>query len=97
MPKRASSDPIFRALTSRGLELPAHTSEVGSNLASDKHYDQIAFFPGETKSCFRQMGVFDFDAVLFRALWESRSKKDYDAYLRYYISDHRPLWMELAV
>ena len=97
MPKKDTSDPIFRALTSRGLQLPEHTSEVGSSLASDKHYDQIAFFPGATKNCFRQMGVFDFDAVLFRRLWERRGKADYDRYVRYYISDHRPLWMELAV
>jgi hypothetical protein len=41
-----TSDAIIGALTSKGLELPAHASEVGSNLASDKHYDQIAFFPG---------------------------------------------------
>jgi len=97
MPKREASDPIFRALTSKGLELPAHTTEVGSNLASDKHYDQIAFFPGQTKNCFKQMGVFDFDEVLFKELWESRTKKEYDAYIRYYISDHRLLWMELRV
>jgi hypothetical protein len=99
MPKRAPGDPIFTALTSRGLELPAHTSSVGSNLASDKHYDQIAFFPGETKACFRQMGVFDFDTVAFATLWNdpARSKSDFRAFVRYYISDHRPLWMELAI
>jgi hypothetical protein len=89
---------IFRALTSKGLELPAHTSEVGSNLASDKHYDQIAFFPGATKDCFKQMGVFDFDSVVFRTLWNDaqRSPADFRAYVRYYLSDHRPLWMELG-
>ena len=99
MPKRAPTDPIFQALTRQGLELPAHTSEVGSNLASDKHYDQIAFFPGQTKDCFRQMGVFDFDAVVFKTLWEdpARSPADFRAYVRYYLSDHRPLWMELGV
>jgi endonuclease/exonuclease/phosphatase family metal-dependent hydrolase len=99
MPKRAPGDPIFRALTSKGLELPAHTSEVGSNLASDKHYDQMAFFPGATKACFKQMGVFDFDSVVFRTLWDDpqRSPADFRAYVRYYLSDHRPLWMELGV
>jgi endonuclease/exonuclease/phosphatase family metal-dependent hydrolase len=97
MPKRDAKDPIYKALMARGLELPEHTSEVGSNLSSDKHYDQIAFFPGETKKCFKRMGVFDFDMALFRNLWESRSEAEYRAYVRYYISDHRPLWMELAV
>ena len=99
MPKRDPADPIFKALTARGLLLPEHTSEVGSNLASDKHYDQIAFFPGATRNCFRQMGVFDFDMALFRDLWENpgRTEAQYRSYVRYHISDHRPLWMELAV
>lgn len=99
MPKREPGDPVFAALTSRGLQLPEHTSEVGSNLASDKHYDQIAFFPGATRDCFRQMGVFDFDGVVFKTLWDdpARSKADFRAYVRYYLSDHRPLWMELGV
>ena len=99
MPKKDPADPIYKALTSRGLELPDHTSEVGSNLASDKHYDQIAFFPGQTKNCFRQMGVFDFDMAVFRSLWDDpkRSEADYRRYVRYYLSDHRPLWMELNV
>jgi len=72
MPKAEPGDPVFAALTSRGLELPAHSSEVGSNLASDKHYDQIAFFPGATRDCFTQLGVFDFDAVVFKSLWDDR-------------------------
>lgn len=99
MPRREAGDPIYAALTSRGLELPDHTSEVGSNLASDKHYDQIAFFPGATRDCFRQMGVFDFDTVVFKTLWDdpARSKADFRACVRYYLSDHRPLWMELGV
>ena len=25
---------------------------------------------------------------------DSRGEKDYNAYLRYYLSDHRPMWME---
>jgi hypothetical protein len=70
---------------------------MGSNLSSDKHYDQIAFFPGNTKDCFRQMGVFDFDSVILPTLWSSRGKADFNQYMRYYFSDHRPLWMELSV
>jgi endonuclease/exonuclease/phosphatase family metal-dependent hydrolase len=99
MPKKDEKDPIFKALTSKGLELPAHTSEVGSNLNSDKHYDQIAFFPGQTKNCFQQMGVFDFDMAVFKALWDdpNRTEAEFKGYVRYFISDHRPLWMELVV
>lgn len=99
MPKRGARDPVYRALTSRGLEVPDHGSGLGSNLRSDKHYDQVAFFPGETKNCFSGgMGVFDFDGVVFPELWDGgRRKKSFNAYLRYYLSDHRPLWMELNI
>jgi hypothetical protein len=38
LPKTLPGDPIFEALTKRGLHLPQHTSEVGSSIASDNHY-----------------------------------------------------------
>lgn len=95
MPKVSPSDPIFKALTSKGLHLPQHTSQVGSNLQSDKHYDQIAFFPGETQDDFTgNHGVFDFDQVVFADMWQNRSETDFNAYVKYYLSDHRPMWME---
>jgi endonuclease/exonuclease/phosphatase family metal-dependent hydrolase len=95
MPKCEPGDPIFDALTRRGLELPGHSSGIGSSIASDNRYDQIAFFPGGTKDCFiGEMGVFDFDGVIFPDLWHGRGQGDFNAYLRYYISDHRPMWMQ---
>jgi endonuclease/exonuclease/phosphatase family metal-dependent hydrolase len=98
LPKAVVGDPIFDQLTARGLELPAHSTQIGSAIASDSHYDQIAFFPGETQAQFTgAMGVFDFDGALFRTLWESRSRADFLAYMRYYVSDHRPLWAEFAI
>ena len=97
MPKKAKGDPIYNALTAKGLMLPEHTSKVGSNLKGDKEYDQVAFFPGKTENCFKQSGVFDFDKVLFKALWDSRTDQEYWSYVRYYVSDHRPLWMELEL
>jgi endonuclease/exonuclease/phosphatase family metal-dependent hydrolase len=98
LPKAVQGDPIFDQLTARGLELPAHSSAIGSAIASDSHYDQIAFFPGATAAQFTgQLGVFDFDGALFKTLWESRSRADFLAYLRYYVSDHRPMWAEFAI
>jgi endonuclease/exonuclease/phosphatase family metal-dependent hydrolase len=95
MPKVARSDPIYRALTSKGLHLPQHTSQMGSNLKSDKHYDQIAFFPGATQADFTgNHGVFDFDAVVFPDLWQNRGQVDFNKYVKYYLSDHRPMWIE---
>lgn len=53
MPKKEPGDPIYDALTKRGLVLPQHSSDMGSNLAGDSHYDQIAFFPGTTMDRLR--------------------------------------------
>src|SRR5262245_45722833 len=38
MPKNQQGDPVFGALTKLGLELPAHSSEIGSSIASDNHF-----------------------------------------------------------
>jgi endonuclease/exonuclease/phosphatase family metal-dependent hydrolase len=96
LPKTEPGDRIYAALTSRGLELPPHTSQIGSAIASDNHYDQIAFFPGDTHDRFTgKMNVFDFDGALFRDLWNSRrTREQFLAYVRFHISDHRPLWAE---
>ena len=95
MPKREKGDPIFDALTRLGLELPTHSTEVASSISTDNHYDQVAYFPGESADLLERTGVFDYDTVVFKALWESRPEKDFKAYCRYYISDHRPLWVQL--
>jgi hypothetical protein len=73
--------------------LPPHSTQIGSSIAEDAHYDQIAFFPGPTQDQFTgNSGVFDYDGGLFRALYRNRGLKDFLAYCRYYVSDHRPLW-----
>ncbi len=99
LPKLDAGDPVYSALTRRGLHLPQHSTQMGSNLAGDKHYDQIAFFPGPTQAACLRSGVFDFDGSIFRTLWDDpqRSKQDFFNYVRYYISDHRPLWAEFQI
>lgn len=92
MPQAAWGDPIYAALVARGLYIPPHSTEVGgTNLAGNRHYDQIAFFPGPTQDANTAVGVFDFDGALFAHLWETRPES-FNAYLRYYISDHRIMW-----
>jgi len=97
MPKRMPGDPIFNALTKLGLELPEHSTQIASSISTDAQYDQIAFFPETTQRCFTGLkGVFDYDTVIFRDLWQNGvNKKNFKAYLRYYISDHRPMWVQL--
>lgn len=99
MPSFDEDDEIFKILKRNGLELPKHrTNLVGSNLAGDNHYDEIAFFPRRTRQDFTgRMGVYDFDGALFDDLWsddDKEQRKRFYQYLRYYIADHRPMWAE---
>jgi len=95
LPKAEPGDRIFDALVALGLETPPHSSQIGSAIASDSHYDQIAFFPGTTKDRFTgACNVFDFDGALFQDLWQQRTQARFQAYVRYHLSDHRPLWAE---
>jgi len=97
LPKVQAGDRIFDALVSLGLQLPPHTSQIGSAIASDNHYDQIAFFPTGAQTRFTgQCNVFDFDGALFRDLWNdpNRTPSQFLEYARFHISDHRPLWAE---
>lgn len=97
MPKAEPGDPIYSVLRKRGLEKPEHSTRIGSTIASDKEYDQLMFFPNKSKQEFTgKAGVFDFDGAIFPQLWSSRTQKQFNAYLRYYISDHRPLWAQFS-
>jgi endonuclease/exonuclease/phosphatase family metal-dependent hydrolase len=100
LPKREESDPIYRALTRKGLHLPPHSTKVGgSNLNDDAQYDQMAVFPGPMEEAIERSGVFDFDGALFRGLWGPTAKEQsrFRSYVKYYLSDHRPLWAALKV
>ncbi|MBI5876196.1 MAG: endonuclease/exonuclease/phosphatase family protein [Chloroflexi bacterium] len=97
MPRSNPGDPIFDALTRFGLELPDHSTQIASSIMSDANYDQVAFLPATTRDLFTgKKGVFDFDNALFPALWAGGANAEkFKAYLRYYISDHRPMWVQV--
>jgi hypothetical protein len=95
-PTSAGGEINYGALTNKGLILPPHSTAVGSAIASDNCYDQVAMLADTTQRWLVDVGVFDFDAVIFPDLWSGRGEKDFKAYLRYYISDHRPLWVKLS-
>jgi endonuclease/exonuclease/phosphatase family metal-dependent hydrolase len=97
MPKAQPTDPIYKVLTRFGLEVPNYSTAMGSSIASDAHYDQIAFFPGTTRQDFTgQTGVFDYDKVVFPDLWQA-SEARFKTYCKYYVSDHRPMWAQFAI
>jgi endonuclease/exonuclease/phosphatase family metal-dependent hydrolase len=97
LPKWADAkDPIRKALTKRGLRRPDHSARIASAIASDSDYDQILVVPGLV-SRVKSAGVFDYDGGIFPGLFQTRTEKQFNAYLRYYISDHRPIWSEIDI
>ncbi len=100
LPLMEADDPIYSILIKHGLQPTEHSTQIGttlkpesSNLKAIRQYDQIAFFPKTNSFYTKTTGVFDYDDVIFKKLWETKKKLgDFNAYLRYYISDHRPLW-----
>ena len=96
LPMIDEKNKIYKALVARGLQLPDHTSRIYSNITDDKMYDQIAFLP-DSKSKIISHGVFPFDNAAFADIYNSKTKAEFKSYMRYYLSDHRPMWMELDI
>lgn len=91
-----TNDPIRRALTRRGLRRPEHGTRIASAIASDSDYDQILVVPG-LAGRVRSAGVFDYDGGVFKSLWDDHGETRFKAYLRYYLSDHRPVWSQIDI
>ena len=96
LPKIDKDDIIYKALVNRGLQLPDHTSLIYSNINNDQQYDQIAFLPG-TKSRILSDGIFPFDNAAFADIYNTKTAVAFRGYIKYYISDHRPMWIELNI
>lgn len=102
MPSFDNDDPIYKPIKSYGFKAPLHETHnaEGSNLAGDKYYDQIFFLPKHVNDSFSgKIGVFDFDNALFQDFWNQHAddkagKEKFHQYIRYYLSDHRPLWAQ---
>ena len=84
----------MRALEKNGFTIPENLRREKTNLAGDKHYDQIALQPAKKMVEIGASGVFDFDEVVFRKSHEDRDiyrpfmtkakKKKGGALTRYY-------------
>jgi endonuclease/exonuclease/phosphatase family metal-dependent hydrolase len=96
LPRAETGDAIYAALTKRGLSLPPHTTRIPTNVSNSADYDQIAVTPG-LKSKVRKMGVFDFDSAVFSDIFNAATPGYWRRCAKYYISDHRPLWMQLEL
>ena len=98
-PRPEEGDPIYDALVRRGLRLPKHSTEMGSSIKKDLHYDQIAFFPpgASEQALVRASRCSTSTAPLFEDLWEARGRTTTSTTSATDISDHRLLWAEFAV
>ena len=96
LPRLHPGDTLHQQFVDLGMMLPEHeTHVVRTNFARDRHYDAMAFFPAQTADNFTgTLGVFDFDQVVFEDLYQDDPVRFYQ-YVRYCLSDHRPLWIEL--
>jgi endonuclease/exonuclease/phosphatase family metal-dependent hydrolase len=100
------TDATMQALTESGFLVPEELQSLpGSNVARNKHYDQIAYL----KSLSRmkptgKAGVFDFFEHVYRFDQENEyvaergsrgsSFKDWRSYR---MSDHLPMWIEFSI
>lgn len=96
LPRADKGDPIFDALTKRGLRIPPHDSRIPTNVSRDKDYDQVTVVPGLKKK-IKQSGVFDFDEVIFSKIYDPVAPAYWRRCAKYYISDHRPVWSQLEL
>ncbi|RYZ65971.1 MAG: hypothetical protein EOP08_05840 [Proteobacteria bacterium] len=108
-----STDVTYSAITDAGFEVPAALQDIpGSNVPKNKKYDQMALLPGGPLQCTGRAGVLDYYESVYRTRDErSYAKAMREAYAgskdpaQYYrsrwrtfqMSDHLPMWMELAV
>ncbi len=96
LPRAEPGDPLYEALTRRGLRIPPHETRVPTNVSRDSDYDQLAIVP-HLQRHIADSGVFDFDAVLFGEIWDERRPAHWRTCTKYYVSDHRPVWMQLRL
>jgi endonuclease/exonuclease/phosphatase family metal-dependent hydrolase len=83
------------ALTRKGLQIPAvlKAKTYGTNLAQDKHYDQILHYAVYPQSFSNQAGVLDFYTGGTKDLFPGMDKLKFT----FQMSDHLPLWMQVNV
>lgn len=101
------TDVTMKALTNAGFQVPEQLQEIpGSNVAQDKHYDQIAYLKALSRMApTGKAGVFDFYEHVYRLDQEAEYEGDrkerpgtsFKDWRTYRMSDHLPMWIEFAV
>ncbi|MCP3667251.1 MAG: endonuclease/exonuclease/phosphatase family protein [Gammaproteobacteria bacterium] len=98
LPIKDNTSNVYKALKTKRLILPRHSTSMGSNLAGDKDYDQVAFHAGGMGDAYSgHSGVFDFDRAPFFADAWSVGADYFTTVVKHHIADHRPLWVEFKI
>ncbi|WP_455211908.1 endonuclease/exonuclease/phosphatase family protein [Kaarinaea lacus] len=89
---------LYKAISKYGLKAPSSIiqSSFGSNLYTNKRYDQILHHPNQTGSVFTDNGgVLDFFKTNHKTIapYKNLSKVKFT----YELSDHLPLWVQLNI
>ena len=95
-------DPLYQAITSKGLSIAdvLRGTDHGSNLAGNKHYDQILHYKRRTNTFTGRGGVLDFYTDPSNGDWRGLFPENEYAEMTktrftYEMSDHLPLWIQL--
>lgn len=101
------TDVTYEALTKAGFLVPEALQHIpGSNVAKNKHYDQIAYLKKLTRMApTGNAGVFDFfehvfreeDAADYATLRETKPGRSFKDWRTYRMSDHLPMWIEFSI
>lgn len=100
-------DVTMEAIEQAGFIVPEELQTIpGSNVAKDKHYDQIAYYKHLARlKLTGQAGVFDFfehvyrleDEAAYAAERAERPGRGFKDWRTYRMSDHLPMWIELGI
>lgn len=101
------SDVTMQAITEAGFVVPEELKTIpGSNVAKNRHYDQIAYYKQLAKlKPTGRAGVFDFfehvyrleDEAVYAKERETKPGRSFKDWRTYRMSDHLPMWIELGI
>lgn len=100
-------DVTMEAITKAGFVVPEELKAIpGSNVAKNKHYDQIAYYKRLSRmKPTGNAGVFDFFEHVYRLEDEEtyaqeravKPGRSFNDWRTYRMSDHLPMWIELGI
>jgi endonuclease/exonuclease/phosphatase family metal-dependent hydrolase len=101
LPSSDPTDYAFEALRKHGMRTSPHATSACKKKDEEHTYDQIIFTKNKIKvksiDKKHRTEVIDFDNYIFPDLYTKRGLKDYNVWVKFAISDHRPLLTRLKV